>query len=335
MGWEIVSDLMSSLEEWLKGKLADGIVGCLQSTCDTLSNTFSSDNKGMMKMFLKDRPEEFTGVTSGGTPIWSGIETITNNAIVPIAMFVLVVVLLYELIQMVISGNNFREFDMGIFFKWSVKALCGILLISNVFYIATNVFLFGSSAVNEGLSTLFSGSFFTSGDPHLSGTLRSKLITLEVGTLLILLLLACLIAIVAFVVLGAIIVVLSSRMIEKKLVTEYSGTGISGIFHRGSVDNIQSNSLKCHYTDGFYRNRKYRDIGCYHGKYGDIARLCHCFDFYHFPQFTDFKVCFFSTIELCPHWGKSGKELQWQNTKNILSKYRKILHKSSRSLCSD
>lgn len=214
MGWEIVSDLMSSLEEWLKGKLADGIVGCLQSTCDTLSNTFSSDNKGMMKMFLKDRPEEFTGVTSGGTPIWSGIETITNNAIVPIAMFVLVVVLLYELIQMVISGNNFREFDMGIFFKWSVKALCGILLISNVFYIATNVFLFGSSAVNEGLSTLFSGAFFTSGDPHLSGTLRSKLMTLEVGTLLILLLLACLIAIVAFVVLGAIIVVLSSRMIE-------------------------------------------------------------------------------------------------------------------------
>ena len=214
MGWEIVSDLMSSLEEWLKGKLADGIVGCLQSTCDTLSNTFSSDNKGMMKMFLKDRPEEFTGVTSGGTPIWSGIETITNNAIVPIAMFVLVVVLLYELIQMVISGNNFREFDMGIFFKWSVKALCGILLISNVFYIATNVFLFGSSAVNEGLSTLFSGSFFTSGDPHLSSTLRSKLMTLEVGTLLILLLLACLIAIVAFVVLGAIIVVLSSRMIE-------------------------------------------------------------------------------------------------------------------------
>lgn len=214
MSWSITDDLIDSLENWFKGKLSDGIVGCLQSTCDTLSNTFSSDNKGMMKMFLKDRPEEFTGVTSGGTPIWSGIETITNNAIVPIAMFVLVVVLLYELIQMVISGNNFKEFDMGIFFKWSVKALCGILLVSNVFYIASNVFVFGSSAVNEGLTTLFSGSFFTSGDPHLSSALRTKLMTMGIGTLLVVLLLAFLIAIITFVVLGAIIIVLSSRMIE-------------------------------------------------------------------------------------------------------------------------
>ena len=82
------------------------------------------------------------------------------------------------------------------------------------FILQVNIFVFGSSAVNSGLTNLFSGSFFTSGDPHLSGALRGKLITMDVGTLLVVLLLACLIAIVTFVVLGAIIVVLSSRMIE-------------------------------------------------------------------------------------------------------------------------
>ena len=134
MSWNIVQDAIDAIQNWFKGVLADGIIGSLQNTCDTLNNTFNTSNQdSIMKPLLSDTPDKFTGSTSSSaTPIWSGIETLTNNAIVPVAIFILVVVIMYELIQMVISGNNFRDFDTSIFFKWSIKGVCGILLVSNV-----------------------------------------------------------------------------------------------------------------------------------------------------------------------------------------------------------
>ena len=76
----IVSDALDSLKSWFKDTLADGIVGSLQLTCDTLNNTFNTSNQGIMKNLLSSTPDKFTGSTAkGATPIWSSIETITNK----------------------------------------------------------------------------------------------------------------------------------------------------------------------------------------------------------------------------------------------------------------
>lgn len=215
MSWNIVQDAIDAIQNWFKGVLADGIVGSLQSTSNTLNSTFNTSNQGVMTSLLSDTPDKFTGSTDpNATPIWSGIETITNNAIVPIALFILMIVLVYELIQMVVSGNNFRDFDTSIFFKWSVKAVCGILLVSNVFYIVTNVFGFGSTAVTSGLTSLFPDGQSFLDSATTSGSLRSNLVNLGIGDLVVLLILSFLIAIVTFIVLGAIIIVLASRIIE-------------------------------------------------------------------------------------------------------------------------
>lgn len=217
MSWNIVQDAIDAIQNWFKGVLADGIVGSLQSTCDTLNNTFNTSNQSIFKSFLSDSPDKFTGTsTEGATPIWTGIETIANNVIVPIAIFILMIVLVYELIQMVVSGNNFRDFDTSIFFKWSVKSVCGILLVSNVFYIVTNIFALGSGAVTKGLSALFpeDGSFLGAAALNtetLKNVLTSKC---DIGALIVLLILSFLISIITFIVLGAIIIVLASRMIE-------------------------------------------------------------------------------------------------------------------------
>jgi len=213
----IISDALNAIQNWFKGVLADGIAGSLQNTCDTLNNTFNN-NQGLMKALLSDSPDKFTGRTDGsGSPIWNSIETITNQAIVPIAVFILVVVIVYELIQMVVSNNNFRDFDTSVFFRWSIKAVCGILLVSNVFYIATGIFGFGSTAVTSGLNALFpnSGGDFLQGANFNSQALADGLKNnLEIGSLLILLILSFLVSIVTFFVLGAIIIVLASRIIE-------------------------------------------------------------------------------------------------------------------------
>lgn len=65
---------------------------------------------------------------------------------------------------MVVEGNNFRDFDDSIFIRWILKSFCGILLVSNVFYIATGIFVFGTDAVNSGLNTLFGTGKFISAD---------------------------------------------------------------------------------------------------------------------------------------------------------------------------
>lgn len=218
MGWNIVEDAINAIQEWFKGILSDGIIGCLENTCNTLNNTFSTDNQGIMTSLLSDSPDKFTGSTSAAaTPIWNGIETLTNKAIVPIAIFILVVILMYELIHMVINDNSFRDFDTGIFFKWSFKSLCGILLVSNVFYITTSIFGLGSAAVTSGLDTIFpaSGNFLDGVDfATLKEPLKDNLMTIDIGGLLPLLFLAFLIMIITFVVLGAIVIVLAGRMIE-------------------------------------------------------------------------------------------------------------------------
>lgn len=89
MSWNIVQDAIDAIQNWFKGVLADGIVGSLQSTSNTLNSTFNTSNQGVMTSLLSDTPDKFTGSTDpNATPIWSGIETITNNAIVPIALFI-------------------------------------------------------------------------------------------------------------------------------------------------------------------------------------------------------------------------------------------------------
>ena len=218
--FDIIHDALDALNNWFKEMLSNAIIGSLNNTLGTLNSMFSQDNQQTLRPFLSNSPVEFTGVnsdTAGATPVWSGIEVLSNNAIVPIAMFVLTVVLIYELIQYVISGNNFRDFDTSIFFKWTIKSACGILLVSNVFYIATNIFALGSQAVTAGLNTIFpidsDDVFFTASlDPQIQAHLTSD--SFDIGSLLILLILSFLISIVTFIVLGSIIIVLASRIIE-------------------------------------------------------------------------------------------------------------------------
>lgn len=89
---------------------------------------------------------------------------------------------------MVIDGNNFRDFDSTIFIRWIFKTFIGILLISNVYDIATTIFVFGSNAVSKGLNNLFP-STATNGvigaSVVKSSTFHNALVAQSVGELLI------------------------------------------------------------------------------------------------------------------------------------------------------
>ena len=96
----------------------------------------------------------------------------------------LMIVVCYELFSMVVEGNNFKDFDDSIFIRWILKTFCGIMLVSNVFYIATGIFVFGTDAVNSGLNTLFGSGKFISTDVVNSSEFHQALMAQDIGTLI-------------------------------------------------------------------------------------------------------------------------------------------------------
>lgn len=258
---------MNALENWFKEILSGAIEGCLNTVNEMLSGALNNNDdtglNGIFSQFLGD-PTTFTGTTgSGGTSIWTTIEKLSNDVIVPIGAFMLMIVVCYELFSMVVEGNNFRDFDDSIFIRWILKSFCGILLVSNVFYIATGIFVFGTDAVNSGLNTLFGTGKFISADVVNSSGFHQALMSQDIGTLITTLIIAFVIIIVSFVLLAAIVIVLASRIIDVYMmlsISPYSygyydeqGLGryrqelaeksacsrFSGIFHYRCTCNIQ------------------------------------------------------------------------------------------------
>lgn len=175
----VISDAIDSLQEWCENLFKDGIKSQFDSISDLMTETFhkTMEDGGLISTFLTGHPASFSGSASDGTTIWSTIETLCNNVVVPIGGFILVIILLNDLIQTVIRGNNFKDFDNSIF----IKALCGVILVSNVFYIASALFLFGTDACANGITTLFGTGDFLSTDLALK---KSALNSLGLGELI-------------------------------------------------------------------------------------------------------------------------------------------------------
>ena len=166
----VISDAIDALEDWCCDLFKDGIKSQFDGISDLLTDTFAqttgSGAKGnLVSNFLTKHPAQFTG-TAGSAPtgygIWATIETLCNTVVVPIGGFILTVILLNELCQMVIRGNNFKDFDDSIFIKWIIKALCGVILVANTYYIASALFSFGTNVCSNGLATLFGSGDYLS-----------------------------------------------------------------------------------------------------------------------------------------------------------------------------
>ena len=63
--------------------------------------------------------------------IFSMIQNISENVIMPIAGIILTFIACYELIQLVIAHNNLANFETWIFYKWVFKTFVAVTLITN------------------------------------------------------------------------------------------------------------------------------------------------------------------------------------------------------------
>ncbi len=91
----------------------------------------------------------------GKTPqAWNGsifnmIKNLSDTVIVPIAGLVMTGILCYELLSMLMEKNNLNEIDTWMFFRWMMKAVIAIYLVTNTFNIVMAVFDVGQHIVSS------------------------------------------------------------------------------------------------------------------------------------------------------------------------------------------
>ena len=239
----VISDAIDALEKWCSDLFKDGIKSQFDGISSLLTDTFAktTDSGGLVNTFLSKHPSQFTGGGTGGTAVWTTIETLCNNVVVPIGGFILTIVLLNELAQMVMRGNNFKDFDDSIFIKWIIKALCGVILVANTYYIASALFSFGTNVCSNGLATLFG-----EGD-YLSSALtikKSALSSLELGELMTVWFISLIVHLGIMILIVAIVITLASRIIEVFMYLSIAPIPMATMMDSGEWASIGKNWIK-------------------------------------------------------------------------------------------
>ena len=239
----VISDAIDALEDWCCDLFKDGIKSQFDGISDLLTDTFSqtTGSDGLVSTYLTSHPANFTGGGTGGTSVWTTIETLCNNVVVPIAGFVLTIILLNDLIQTVLRGNNFKDFDDSIIIKWIIKALCGVILVSNTYYIASALFGFGTNVCSNGLTTLFGTGDYLDTALALK---KSALSGLSLGELMTVWFISLIVHLGVMILIVAIVITLASRIIEVFMYLSVAPIPMATMMDSGEWASIGKNWIK-------------------------------------------------------------------------------------------
>ena len=130
--------LLNTLTEWLKELLAGAIASNLTGLVDSVNTKV-----GDIAAQVGQTPQ---GWNSG---IFSMIQNLSNNVILPIAGIILALVMTMEFIRIIMDKNNMHDFDTWSILMWVFKTACAILIVSNTWNIVMAVFDVSQTVVNN------------------------------------------------------------------------------------------------------------------------------------------------------------------------------------------
>ncbi len=208
---DIVDGVVDAIETAITKMLAGGASSMIQESLNLFKSGLKFDDGSTIGSDLTTMPNDYNST------VWTVVYGICTNVVAPIGGMILVIILLYELLNMVMEGNNFREFDTAIFFKWIFKALCGIILISHTTDIIIGLFSLGNDVTTLALGSVDKDIF---ADQDIN-TIASQIYNMLVddykanwGVLIVFLLFSLAMFIVMLVSLVIVMLVVISRLIE-------------------------------------------------------------------------------------------------------------------------
>ena len=162
-----MQSILDAINEWIKEILIGAING-------NLSTMFGDVNEkvGTIAAEVGKTPQ---GWNAG---IFSMIQSLSENVIVPIAGLVITYVLCVELISMITEKNNMHEFDVANIYKWMFKTACAILILSNTFNIVMAVFDVSQSVIADAAGLIQGSTDIT---PDMLAELETTLEGMDLG----------------------------------------------------------------------------------------------------------------------------------------------------------
>ena len=221
-----MQSILDAINEWIKELLIGAING-------NLSTMFGDVNEkvGTIAAEVGKTPQAWNA------NIFSMIQSLSENVIVPIAGLVITYVLCYELISMVIDRNNMHDVDTFMFFKWFFKAWVAVFLVTHTFDITMAVFDVAQHVVARSAGVI-GGSTSIDVASALS-SLQAGLDSLEVPELLLLVMETTLVSFGMKIMSIIIMVVIYGRMIEIYLYCSVSPIPFATLTNRewGQIGN--------------------------------------------------------------------------------------------------
>ena len=180
--------------------------------------------------------------------IFSMIQNLSNNVILPLAGAILAIVMTLELIQLITDRNNLNDVDTWMFFKWVFKSAAAVLIVSNTWTIVMGIFDAAQSVVNGAAGVMIGN---TSIDISSVVTdLESRLMEMDVGPLLGLWFQSLFVGICTWAITICIFIVIYGRMIEVYLVTSVAPIPMATMANR-EWGQMGQNYLRTLFALGF------------------------------------------------------------------------------------
>lgn len=198
--------LWNKITEWLKEMLVGGVMSNLTGLFDSIN----------------EQVAEIAG-TVGTTPqgwnsgVFSMVQSLSDNVVVPIAGVLLAIVMAMELIQMIVDRNNMNDFDLGQIFKWVFKSFVAVMLVTSTWDIVMGIFDLAQAVVSNAAGVIIAD---TSLDLSAIVTdMEARLMEMEVGALFSLWIQSALIGILSWALTICIFIVVYGRFLEIYMVT--------------------------------------------------------------------------------------------------------------------
>ncbi len=222
--------IFDKLTDWLKELIIHGIMGCLLEIFDTVNMRV-----GEIATEVGKTPSSWHG------GIFSMIQTLSENVMLPIAGLILTYVMVQELISMIIDRNNFHDFPPSDIMKWVFKTAFAVILVSNVFPFVMAVFDVSQSIVSDSAGLIMADTSIDS--LSIYSDMWDVLEAQEIGTLLMIYIQCLLLGVGMKIMSICIFIVIYGRMIEIYMITSLAPIPFATLMNK-EQGNVGQNYIR-------------------------------------------------------------------------------------------
>ena len=236
---------MDSIFEKITQAINDFLMSMIEGSLGTMFNDVN-DKVGTIASEVGKTPQQWNG------SVFSIIQTLSENVILPLAGLIITFVLCYELITMITEKNNMHDIDTFMFFKYIFKACVAVIIATHTFDIIMGVFDLGQYVVQQSAGVI--GANTSIDISSAIADIRTTLETMGTGELVLLMLETALISLCMKILSVCITVVIFGRMIEIYLYSSVGAIPFATMINRewGQMGNNYLRGLVALGFQGFF-----------------------------------------------------------------------------------